>query len=84
MMQALFIDNLGQVFIEMLAVLDVILHKVRNSNICLGGLLIIGNLDHRHPPPVNGRLLMASPHILTSFESIILKHSVRTCGDPDF
>ena len=56
MVQVLFLDELGQVSSEMLAVLDIILRKVRNSNTYLGGLLIIGTLDHKQLPPVNGNL----------------------------
>ena len=83
-MQVVFIDELSQVSIQMLDVLDSILRKVRNSNIYLGGLLISGTLDHKQLPPVNRRPCMISPHILTPFEFIVLKHSVRVCGDPDF
>ena len=46
MVQVLFIDKLDQVSVEMLDVLDIILHKVRNYNIYLGGLLITRSLDH--------------------------------------
>ena len=83
MMQFLFIDKLSQVSTEMLAVLDIILRKVRNSNIYIGELLIIGTLEHKQLPPVNGRPFMTAPHILTSFECIVLKYSGRVCSDPD-
>ena len=84
MLQIIFLDELGQVSSEMLAVLDIILRKVRNSNTYLGGLLIIGTLDHKKFPPISGRLFMTSLHILTSFEFIVLLHSVRTSCDPEF
>ena len=47
MMQVLFIAELGQVSTEILAILDIILRKIRNSNMYLGGLLVIGTLDHK-------------------------------------
>ena len=84
MVQVLFLDELGQVSSEMLAVLDIILRKVRNSNTYLGGLLIIGTLDHKQLPPVKGKPFMTSPHVLTSFAFTVLQHSVRASGDPDF
>ena len=64
MMQVLFIDEISQVSTEMLAIFDIILRKVRNSNIYLGGLLVIGTLDHKQLPPVKEKQFMTSPHIL--------------------
>ena len=67
-----------------MTILDVILCTIRQSNTYLGGLLIIGTLDHRQLPPVKGKPLMTSPHIISPFEFIVLQHSVRASGDPDF
>ena len=84
MMQVLFIDELGQVSTKMLAVLDIILRKVSILNIYLGGLLVIGTLDHKQLPPLKGKPFMTLQHILTSLEFVILQHSLRASGDPDF
>ena len=69
---------------QLIAILNGILRTIIHSNTYLGGLLIIGTLDHRQLPPVNGKPLMTSPHIISSFEFIALHHSVRASGDPDF
>ena len=83
MLQILFIDKLGQVSTEMLAVLDIVLRKVRNFNIYLGGLLI-DTSDHTQIPPVKENPFMASPHILTSFEFVTLQYLLRVSGDPSY
>ena len=84
MTQTLFIDKLGQVSTEILAVLDIILRKVRNSHIYLGELLVVDTLDHKQLTPIKGTILMISLHIFTSFEFLILQYSVRVSGDPGY
>jgi hypothetical protein len=79
----LFIDEIGQVSAELLSTLDILLRKIRNSNIFFGGLLIIASLDHRQLPPVKGRPFLMSPHVLTCFKFSILEHSVRASSDPN-
>ena len=79
----LFIDEIGQLSAEMLCTLDIILRKVRQNNIFLGGLLVIGTMDHKQLPPVNGTPFLVSPHILTSFKLSLLSHSVRASQDPN-
>ena len=83
MIHILFMDEIGQVSSQLMAILDVILRTIRQSNIYVGGLLTIGTLYHRQLPPVNGKLLMASSHIISSFEFIVSQYSVRASGDPD-
>ena len=58
MMQVLFTNELGQVSTEILAILDIILRKVENFSIYLGGLLITSTLNHKQLTPVDVRPFM--------------------------
>lgn len=84
MLNIIFIDEIGQFSAEMMSVLDIILRKIRDSNIFFGGLLIIGTMDHRQLPPPTGHPFLVGSHILTCFEFIRLQHSIRASGDPSF
>ena len=53
-MQVLFIDEVGQISSELMAILNVILRTIRKSTTYLVELLIISTLDHIQLPPVNG------------------------------
>ena len=46
LLNILFVDEIGQVSAELLSVLDIILGRIRDSNIFMGGLLIITMMDH--------------------------------------
>ena len=50
-------DEMGQVSSEMLVTIDIIFRLIRNSNIYLGGsiVLIICSMDHTQIQPVEGR-----------------------------
>jgi hypothetical protein len=80
-MDVLFIDEFGQVSAELLATMDMIMRRVRNSSQFMGGLLVIGTYDYLQLPPVEGRPPLLSPHILTSFILRKLEHSVRAGKD---
>ena len=79
----LFVDEIGQISSEMLSTLDIILRRIRNSNIYLGGLLFICTLDHKQLPPIKGKPFLTSPHVLSCFEFIRLEESVRANSDSD-
>ena len=66
-----------------MATLYIILQRIRNSNIYLGGLLWICTLDHKQLPPITGKPFLTSPHVLICFEFIQLEESVRANSDPD-
>jgi len=76
------IDEFGQVSAETLAVLDIILRRVRQSTDFMGGVLVFATLDECQLRPVDGRPPLLSPHILTSFEFCGLEYSVRAARDP--
>ena len=79
-----FCDEMGQVPSEILATIDIILRRVRDSNIYLGGVLMIFTMDHTQIQPIGGRPILTSCHIITCFKMVALKHSVRASGDEVF
>jgi len=80
-LDVLFIDELGQVSAEMLSVLDIILRRIRDSSIFMGGVLLICTMDPLQLRPVSGRPALLSPHMLTCFSLRELRHSVRASRD---
>jgi hypothetical protein len=80
----LFCDEMGQVSAEFLATIDLILRRLRETNIYLGGLLIICTLDHTQIQPIDGRPFLTSSHIIPCFKMVCLKHSVRASSDVQF
>ena len=80
----LFIDEVGQVSAELLSTYDMILRRIRNTQIVFGGVLIIGTLDHTQLLPVSGRPLLLSSLIITCFVMVNLKTSVRCVDDDNF
>ena len=81
MMDILFFDEIGQLSANMLSCLDIILRRVRDNNIFLGGILFICTLDHKQLPPINGKPFLVTPIVLTCFKFIGLKESVRASAD---
>ena len=80
----LFFDEVGQLSSEMLNVLDIIFRRIRETNILLGGVVIIGTIDHTQLQPVNGRPFLTSSHVITCFKMVMLQTSVRAVGDVSF
>ena len=81
MIDIMFVDEIGQISSEMLSCLDIILRKIRNNNIFLGGLLFICTLDHKQLAPIDGFPILTSPLVISCFEFISLTESVRESGD---
>ena len=75
---------MGQISDTLLSILDIILRKTRNSNIYMGGVLIIYSMDHAQIQPINGRPFLTSCHIIPCFQAVALKYSVRASNDLDF
>ena len=80
-LDVIFLDEIGQLSAEMLSVLDIILRKTRDSNIFMGGILIISTMDHTQLQPVEGRPFLLSSHVITCFKMIKLQSSVRASDD---
>ena len=80
----IFLDEAGQVSAEQLAIIDIILRKLRNSRMPFGGVLILGTMDHTQIQPINALPFLLSSLILTSLTMVELKESVRAADDPLF
>ena len=80
-LDVLLLDEFGQISAEMLAVLDIILRRIRDSTDFMGGVLLFATLDECQLRPVSGRPPLLSPHILTSFKFCGLDYSVRAAHD---
>ena len=80
-LDVLFADELGQLSAELLSVLDMILRRIRESTLFMGGVLLIGTLDQHQLKPIHGKPFLTSPHLLTSFQCKVLTRSVRSGND---
>ena len=83
-MDVLFIDELSQKSAQQIATIDIIMRKLRNSQLPFGGILIIGSMDNSQIQPINQLPFLTSSMVLTCFQAIQLQHSVRAHGDIDF
>ena len=68
----------------MLAIFDIIFRRIRDSNLFLGGVLLIFTIDHTQIQPIGGRPLLTSCHMLSCFKMVALSNSARASGDPAF
>jgi hypothetical protein len=80
----LFFDEMGQCSAEYLSTFDIIMRKVRNSNIFFGGVLILFSIDHLQIQPISGVPFLTSCHIVPYFKMVMLEHSVRAANDEPF
>ena len=83
-LDVLLLDEIGQLSAEMLSVLDMILRRIRENNIFMGGILVISTMDHTQLQPVQGRPFLLSSNTISCFNMVKLKTSVRAAGDPSF
>ena len=80
---ALALDESGTMSAAIFSALDIIMRRVRGSSTWMGGMVIITTIDDKQLRPVKGYPLLLSPHILTCFRVVLLKHSVRSSRDPN-
>ena len=80
----LLIDEIGQTPAELLSVIDIIIRRIRSSQIVFGGVLVIGTMDHTQLLPVSGRPFLLSSLIITCFTMVKLETPVRCAGDQSF
>lgn len=80
----LFCDELGQSTAELISVIDIILRKLRDNNIFLGGVLIIFTMDHTQILPFESRPFLTSTHVIPCFRMVALETSIRANGDELF
>ena len=73
-----FFDEMGQCSAELLTIFDIILRKVRNSNILFGGVMIIFSMNHTQNKPICGHPFLTSCHVIPCFKMATLKHYIRS------
>ena len=64
--------------------IEIILRKLRSSDIPYGGVLIVGTMDHTQTQPVNALPFLLSSHILTCYTMVQLKESVQAADNELF
>ena len=79
-LNVIFADELGQLSAEEIGLYDIILRNVRKSTVFMGGILLIGTLDHLQIQPINGRPFLTASGIIPCFKMVALRHSVRATG----
>lgn len=80
----IFFDKMGQVSAEFLSTFDIILRKIRNSNIYIGGSLLIFTMDHKQIQPIHGHPFLTSCHVIPCFKFVNLNHFMRASSDVNF
>ena len=83
-LDVLCVDELAQSSSNMLAILDIIMKRVKGSQTFMGGLLVYFTLDHLQTQPINERPILTSPQIVPCFQMVKLQTSVRAARDPHF
>ena len=81
MIDFIFLDEVGQISSEMMTCLDIILWRIRNNNIFLGGVLFICTMDHKQLQAINGKPFLVSRMVLSCFEFVKISESVRASQD---
>ena len=80
----IFFDEAGQMFAELLSILDIMLREFRNNNIPFRGVMFLCTMDHTQLAPIKGKPFLVSSHILCCLKMFRLEHSVRANEDLDF
>ena len=77
-------DEIGQLAADFIATVDIIMRRLQNNCIYLGGLLLVCTLDHNQIQSINGRPFLTSSNLIPMFCMIALKHSVCASDNPAF
>ena len=83
-MHILNVDEFASLSAQEVSSIDITMRILRKSHIPFGGLFLIGTMDHLQIQPINKLPFLTSSLVLTCFEAIELKHSVRAYGDLDY
>lgn len=78
-----FIDEFGMIDTNLFHCLDLILRDIMHSDIPWGGKLVIATGDPLQLPPVEGRPIWLSTHMVSTFNIVQLRHYVRSAHDQD-
>ena len=81
-LDVIYMDEMGQISAELLSIIDIIMRKVRGSSLFMGGILVVGTIDHLQLLPIDGLPFLISPLVPFSFKFYKLCHSVRGSSDP--
>ena len=77
-------DEMGQSSAEIIAAFETILHKIRNSNIYMGGVLNIFSMDPTQIQTIGVHQFMKSCHIIYCFKMVTLENSVQASNNDIF
>ncbi len=80
-MDIIFIDELGQLSSDLMAILDIVHRKLRNSNVYFGGVLLVFTLDHTQILPYDARPFLTSTNLISCFRMVLLTRSVQAADD---
>ena len=83
-MHVLNVDKFASLSAQEVSAVDITLRILHKYHIPFGGLLLVGTMDHKQIQPINQLPFLTSSLVLTCFEAIELKQSVRAHGDLDF
>ena len=73
----LYFDKMGQSSEEILAMFDIILHKIRNSKIYMGDVLIIFSIGRTQIQPIGCPPFLTSYHIISCLKTVTFENSVQ-------
>lgn len=76
----LYIDELGLMYAELLATLDIIARYIKHSGVFMGGMLIISSMDILQLMPWQGTPIMMSINMIAEFKFHELVESVRAAN----
>jgi hypothetical protein len=80
-MDILLLDECGQLSLQQLSIMDVVLRHLRENNMPFGGVLIIGSFDHKQLGSVDGLPFLLNNHVISDFTVVRLEQSVRAAED---
>ena len=83
-LDVLFMDELALNSMEMQGILDIILRRIRESDLYMGGVHVQFTLDHLQTKPVKQRPLLISPQIIPCYQMFALRHPIRAASDANF
>ena len=83
-LDVLFIDEAGILSAELLSIIDIILRRIRQNNLPWGGVLLMVSLDNCQFGTITGKPFLVSSLILTCFQMVKFRCSVRASTDKEY
>ena len=77
------VDEFASLSAQEVSAVDITLRILRESHIPSCGLLLVGTMDHKQIQPINKLTFLTFSLLMTCFEAVELKQSVRAHGDLD-